>query len=688
MKRALLFALLGLSPAAAWASPKASYQHYLKALLYANQGDPAQALREYDAAIELDPQSASMRQQAAELALESGNMEKAASLAEGFVALAPNDPQAYLLLGNVRWARGELPQAQAAFEKALAIKPDFRDALLALGNLLGAQSPDKARKYLKQYLATNPDNAAEAEYQLAMIEQKAGDNAAAVAHLKAANRLDPDNVQPLLALAQVYEVAGDTLAALGAYEDVLKRDPRNAALLDRVGELRYSRGELAEAKELFQRAREAAPGNPAACLWLALIAEQEGDFAAAAASLKASAALKEDSAVSLRLSYYLTQAGQLREAVQTLEAARAKWPDSEDVAYFLALGYDDLKEPAKAAALLSELVSRRPGNRDARFQLGAVYEKLGDMPRAEEQFRAILKANPDDASALNFLGYALAERGLKLDQAEKLTRRASELDPKSGAYVDSYGWTLFKLGKIAEARERLELAGRLLPDDETVWDHVGEVCRAAGDHEGAWKAWRRSFSAEPAKAVRDKLLAEERRLDAARLGELYLESLAAERGAFSGFGGPCQIDGSVAGREFRFGGILHYRAAEGLSIEVLGPLFTPLFRIAVDSSGGFVMDPIRLEGVDERALQGHLQGVLLLLRDYLSGQVFAARPARFHGGWKGPRVEAGRWMLRLDKATGRLARVQEPEGGYQLELGDYRASGPRAVPAEYRLEGR
>lgn len=698
----LLPAVFLASPAAA--STKDAAMHYLKALLLSHQGEHEQALAEFEAALELDPQSSFMYQQAAELALETGRTDKALGLAERFVGLSTGNPSAHLLLGNVRWARGDGLGAQEAFEKTIELRPGDKEALFALGSLLSSQSPGKAKDYFTQYLATNPENASEAEFQIALLEQRAGRPEAAAEHLKSSIRFDPDNMQARHALAQVYEVSRDTEAALGAYLEMLGRDPRNTTLLNRVGEIYFAQEDLVRAKEHFQRAKAVQPDHPAACLWLALLSEAQGDFAGAAKSLSESAALKEDPSISLRLSYYFSQAGQTKDAVAALEAARAKWPENGEIAYFLALGYDDLKKTGKAVALIEEVLKAHPDHRDARFQLGAIYERNGRMAEAEAQFREILKLNPADASALNYLGYSLADRSLKLEEARTLIEGAVRLDPKNGAYRDSLGWVLFKQGYFQDAVKELELAARLQPRDETLWDHLGDAYMVLQATGSAWDAWKMAeaystekpprseggSSAAPEKAALAKKAEKaEDLLGAEELGRRTLQVFYKTRGELGTYGGSCLIEGAVAGRKFSYRGILHFRAPNQLSVEVLGPLFASVFRVKLSGEDGFEMDKLPFEGVSDAAARETLLAYLGSLREYLSGRLFSREPALLRKGRRSQTVSAGGFSLVPDETRTRLGSFKsEGEGGFSLSFDKFLAVDGRWVPTSLRFEGR
>jgi tetratricopeptide (TPR) repeat protein len=678
-----------LAPAAI-ASTKASYKHYLKAVLLTNRGQYGEALRSYEAALTLDPESSFLYKNAAELALETGQVDKALALAERFAELSPENPSAYHLMGNVRWARGELEAAQAAFEKTIELKPGHDDALFALGNLLGAQSPDEAKRYLDDYLKANPDDASEALYQIALIEQKAGRTEEAIARFEASIEADPDNMQSRYSLAQLFEIRRDTAAALGAYAGILERDPKNVVLLNHVGEITYLTGDAESALAHFRRAKEIMPTHPATCLWLALLAEQEENFKEAAKQVRDSAALSEDAGLNLRLSYYLTQADELDEAVAVLEKAFERWNENEDIAYFLGLGYDDLKKPHKAIAMMSKVLKLRPEHRDARFQLGAIHEKLGNIAEVELHFKELLRAHPNDASALNYLGYSLADRDLKLEEAEGYIRRAVDLQPEKGAYLDSLAWVLFKRGNAEEALSILEKAVAMLPDDETVWEHLGDVRDKLGKLDEAWSAWKKAQAlGSTKKELPAKLSRAEGEWSAGELGRRYLDFLVRSRGRFESFGGPCEIHGKVGGQEFRFQAILHYRAPWRLSVDVLGPMFTPMLRMSFSDEEAFEMDPLSVEGVDSEFLQERVYESLRIMRAYLEGGVFGGSDALFRKGWRRSRIDTPAYSFVLDKPRVRLSSMRSLEkGGLELELADYRPSGGRWVPSRLTLTGK
>lgn len=164
---------------------------------------------------------------------------------------------------------------------------------------------------------------------------------------------------------------------------------------------------------------------------------------------------------------------------------------------------------AECQALLKEY--NQPGDvREIRYTLSSVYSTARNLPRAEEQLEMLLRADPNDATANNDLGYIWADQNKNLDEAERMIRKALELDRQqrssgnnvgldadrdNAAYVDSLGWVLFRKGELAGAHRELQRASTLSggADDPVVWDHLGDVCFQEGEKSLAAGHWKKAL---------------------------------------------------------------------------------------------------------------------------------------------------------------------------------------------------
>jgi tetratricopeptide (TPR) repeat protein len=158
----------------------------------------------------------------------------------------------------------------------------------------------------------------------------------------------------------------------------------------------------------------------------------------------------------------LTQAGYEKEAMQVLDEALVEMPDNTPLRY--------------ARAMLSE--------------------KQNELVSMERDLRAILATNPDNATALNALGYTLADRTTRYDEALQLIARALALQPNEPAILDSMGWVMFRTGRYAESVMYLSRAYGYFPDPE-VAAHLGEALWVKGDTDGAREIWQDALQRNP-----------------------------------------------------------------------------------------------------------------------------------------------------------------------------------------------
>ncbi len=666
----------------------------MKALLLENQGDSEGALKAYRAALALNPNSPYLLRQAAREALNSNDAGEANAWARRAVAVDSSDAKSCLLLGQVAWSAGEKDAALAAFGKTLELNPASADAAFSKAEIIAVNSPSRALRFLEKFLKRNPAEAAAVRYERAKIEIMAGDLDRARGDLESAASMDPelDTLEGRYALAQAYEVKTDTPAALAQYRVIMEQAGPSAPLLDHMGDLLLEENDGREARARFLAAHELAPSDAEADDYLAAEAESRGDFSAAAALISSSAALGQDPALSLRLSYDLTQMDRTPAAVKVLARAHALWPDNVEVSYFLALGRLDLGQNAKAEALLRAVVKARPDFRDARYQLASLLESENRMAESEKEFDALLARDPNDAAALNYLGYSLADRGLELAKAESLASRAVKLDPNNGAYVDSLGWAYFKEGRSTQAVSELSRAVSLIPDDETIWMHLGDAYAQEGDWPASWKALMRSASLAAPKFSGDaRARPARRRLLAAQLGPLYLKYLAAAQGGLERVSGLCAVRGKVMGRTFSFTGLISFRGPGDLDLEWMGPLFTPMADLRLDGRGLAVSaGALEAGGLAHAAVKAAAGAALGLLRGYLSGAIYAQSRVRYVKPWFfKPRLEGPDWTLILGRGGLFVSEVRSPHWpGVILKLRRFSFQNRRALPQEFVFSGR
>ena len=146
--------------------------------------------------------------------------------------------------------------------------------------------------------------------------------------------------------------------------------------------------------------------------------------------------------------------------------------------------------------VLQDAQAKFPGETSVTFQLAAALDKQKRFSESEAQFLQLIAKEPDNAPALNYLGYMLAERGERLDESVQYLKRALAIDPENGSYLDSIGWAYFKDGKLDLALDNLKRAADRLMANSVVQSHYADVLFKLGKYDEAIDAWNRALSGD------------------------------------------------------------------------------------------------------------------------------------------------------------------------------------------------
>jgi tetratricopeptide (TPR) repeat protein len=171
--------------------------------------------------------------------------------------------------------------------------------------------------------------------------------------------------------------------------------------------------------------------------------------------------------------------------------------DPEPFWYFIGLTYSRGERYDSAAVWLQKSWQADTTDGRAQFSLAAALERAGRFPEAAVLFRGLISREPNNAGALNYLGYMFADSGVHLDESLDMIERAIGHDPDNGAYLDSFGWILYRLGRYTEAETQIRRALDILKSDSTIFDHLGDILAATGRRREAKEQWRRALELDP-----------------------------------------------------------------------------------------------------------------------------------------------------------------------------------------------
>jgi tetratricopeptide (TPR) repeat protein len=179
----------------------------------------------------------------------------------------------------------------------------------------------------------------------------------------------------------------------------------------------------------------------------------------------------------------------------------------EEAQFYLATALGRAERYGEVAAIANTLVGVHPGEIRFLFMLGSALERQGEVDSAAVMFEKILKIDRNHAQTMNYLGYMWADLDTNLQRSYELIKRAVELDGDNPAYLDSYGWVLYRLGRYEEAETHLKRAIELMDDNDYVlYDHLAEVYIELGQIEDAKANWRKALELDPGNTeIKEKL---------------------------------------------------------------------------------------------------------------------------------------------------------------------------------------
>jgi tetratricopeptide (TPR) repeat protein len=409
----------------------------------------------------------------------SGDRKAAAVALDGALAGYAETP-ATATAARVAMGRGWLLAQEPARALDLARKAHRDDpgaegpALLAIELM---QSTDGAEPIVTGFLAAKPGNVP-VRMLYARVLAAAQRNAEAITQIEIITRNDPAAAQPWLSLGALHldlRQAKEATVALKKYLELAPAAPSNVN---------------AAASEDDDETPSSEAGLLQAYMLLAQAAEMQGDFAQAEVWLSKVDSPQRALEVQVRRASLLARQGKIDEARALIRKAPEKTPDDARAKAFAeAQVLRDVKQWSAAYDVLAAASQKFPNDADLLYEQSMIAEKLDHLDDMERLLRKVIAIQPDYHHAYNALGYSLAERNLRLEEARDLIRKALALKPGEPFITDSLGWVEYRLGNSEEAARLLRQAYRSRPDPE-IAAHLGEVLWVSGQRDEARRILR------------------------------------------------------------------------------------------------------------------------------------------------------------------------------------------------------
>jgi tetratricopeptide (TPR) repeat protein len=478
--------------------------------LYTVKHEPKKAEEEFKAAQAIQPDSEDVVLNLVRLYATSGDVQHAIKTLEA-VPQEQRSPKMEFTLGSLYDQLKQTKEAVEAYKRAADLQPDDLQTMDGLAQaLLNDDQLDQALKEYQQLAAADPENS-EALVHIAEIQRRLGKYEDALTTVRKARKLDPSSLEAgynegmlldvlgrLDQAAQTYQSMVDlTSHANGAYTSAEKNN--RSIFLERLGAVYVEQNKIDQAVATYQKMIDMG-GDSAVSGYQGQVdayrSAHQFDKSIDVAR-KAVAANPENRDMKLMLAGELADHGQ---AEQGFDMAKSLLKgNSDDRIVYDAIAQMNVrlrrwKDAEEALNKAEPLSTKKSEKIYLLFLRGEVAERQKHMDAAEQYFKQVLDLDPKNAMTMNYLGYMWADKGEKLPEALKMIRKAVELEPWNGAYLDSLGWVYFKLGDYELAEDNLRQAVLRDQTDPTVHMHLGDLYEKTGRIRQAAAQWELSLT--------------------------------------------------------------------------------------------------------------------------------------------------------------------------------------------------
>jgi len=483
--------------------------------------------------------------------LELGQPEKAIAAYERWQTLVPDADAGYVAVAQYYDREGKTDKAIDYLRKALERRPDSMQALSLLANLYSRSKRDQDAIPLYRKMVSLSGGTPEIKQQLAAALLDSGEYAEAAKILTELAKEDPYDPTVRMMMSRAQVGARNFPEAIETLKSLVAGDPENIEFQFYLGTAYEQGGQPAEAVKIFSKLLELSKGDSEELKanrgvfqqHLAASYQDMGEYQQAIAIYEDMVKSDPTPGTYFMLINAYRVDRQYDKALNLGKQQLEAHPGDENIALVYARSLADAGKAKEGAEILNRLMQKNPTNLDlyvnlsqiylvarrysdaekvmlraqeqkldkerVKLQLATVYDKQKDYDRAESLLKEILQEDPKDAIALNYIGYLLADRGIRLEEAVDYVQRALVLDPNNGAYLDSLGWAFFKMNDIQKAEKYLLQAVQLERKDPVIQDHLGDLYFKAGNLEKAQEFWKRSLAnggeTEDVQKIRGKL---------------------------------------------------------------------------------------------------------------------------------------------------------------------------------------
>lgn len=500
-------------------------QLFLKAQFYYFDGDYSQAIQYYEQALNLDPKDYYIQTRYAISLIRTGKLHQSRGVLEIVYNNQPSE-KVGLLLAGVLVSLDDIKTAQNIYKGIIKKNKKSQEACLFLGKSLAREEKSSAAIEQLQRCAVRMPKVARFPFEIAKIHANLKHFKTSRSYLKKTLRIDPKHSQAVLMLGSFDEKSGKDKKAYSIYKNYLAKNPNDFLILNKLASWHFDREESDEAIpyieklvdiddsnsalrirlgilyvenrrynqaiDLFSEYLENNQKSPKVHYYLAAVYQEIEKFQEAIfhySRIEQTSPLFEDSVLQIAsiLSYLAQESPD--EFEQDLFAHYEKYKTRKklqlELGIIQAAYFENIEEYKQSIQVLEELKANNSLQDSHTFYLISIYEKDGQYSKVDDSLLEMITKNPQNAKALNFLGYSYLERGIKMKKAFGYITKALSIKPNDGYIRDSLGWYYYLQGNYQRALEYLTKAYKDSGEDEEVAMHLADTYQALGQYQNA-----------------------------------------------------------------------------------------------------------------------------------------------------------------------------------------------------------
>lgn len=447
--------------------------------------------------VELDPKNPDAHQVLTVMTMRQGNIEQSLKHLE-IILEASNGQldQKLWMIANFLGREEDKTGVMLLMERLMENHMDDADAIFAFANVSARMGDmERAKDLLKRVIELKPDNEAAALTYIALL-QKAGESNVAIEWLETRLKNGDTSFNIHMAYARLLTEVKRFEDARGQFEILTEKAPENVDVLYALGLLYLQTNKLEDAEKQFIKLTELKKRVFDSNYYLGRIAEEKDELEKATGLYQGVHGGENYFDARIRLSLILAKQGEIEKALGNIRSIQ-KAKGSNRLILVQAEGEILIGEKRfqEALAVFNKAIEEQ-GHPDLLYSRAMLAEKMDRLDILEADLKAILAKDEDNATALNALGYTLADRTERYEEAYKYIKRAYELSPGDFYILDSMGWVLYRMGRLDEAVDYLQQAFELRKDPE-IAAHLGEVFWVMGNKKAAKEVWETALKGTP-----------------------------------------------------------------------------------------------------------------------------------------------------------------------------------------------